>query len=62
MTTFSMTYQELQEITSPGLVIALFSWRSGKHLALFPEAHDNEMVDVRHILWFGMGLGVSTTF
>ena len=48
MTTFLTTHQEFQEIMSPGLIIALFSWRSGKHLALFAQVHDKDLVYLGH--------------
>ena len=52
MTLFFTTYQEFQEVTSPGLVIALFRQRSGEHLALFMQAHNKDLVYIGH---FGIG-------
>ena len=45
-----MTYQELQETPSPDLVIALFGWRTGEHLALFAQVPDDESLHVGHFV------------
>ena len=49
MTIFLMTYQQFQEVMSPGLIIALFGRRSGERLTLFTQVHDEELVNVGHV-------------
>ena len=51
-----MTYQEFQEILSPGLVIALFRWRTGERLTLFTQAADDELLHVGHFCYL-VGFG-----
>ena len=56
-----MTYQEFQETPSPDLVVALFGWRTGEHLALFTQAPDDESLHVGHVAidgfwWLGDNL------
>ena len=43
-----LTYQDLQELMSPVLIISDFGGRSGKHLVLVAEASDNDSVYIRH--------------
>ena len=50
-----MTYQDFQELTSPGLIIGDFSRGSGKHLVLVMEAGNDDLVYIQHRL--GMGFG-----
>ena len=50
-----MTYQDFQELMSPGLVISNFSGGSRKHLLLVTEVGDNDLVYIQHRL--GMGFG-----
>ena len=51
-----MTYQEFQEVSSPGLIIAPFGWKTGEHLALFVQAADDESLHVRHFCYL-VGIG-----
>ena len=51
-----MTYQEFQEIPGPGLVIALFRWRTGECLTLFAQATDDESLHVKHFCYL-VGFG-----
>ena len=43
-----MTYQKLQESTSPDLIVTDLGRRCGQGLVLCAKAHDNDMVNVRH--------------
>ena len=52
-----MTYQESQEIPSPGLIIALFGQRNGERLTVFAQAPNDESVHVWHFCYY-MGLVV----
>ena len=45
---FGMTYQELLEIMSPGLIITVFGGMSGERLDLFLQVCDDDMVKIGH--------------
>ena len=51
-----MTYQEFQEVSSPGLIIAPFGQRTGERLALFAQVADDESLHVRHFCYL-VGIG-----
>ena len=55
MTKLGMTYQDCQELMSPGLIISDFSGGSRKHLVLVTEVGDDDLVYIQHRL--GMGFG-----
>ena len=43
-----MTYQKLQESTSPDLIVTDLGRRCGQGLVLCVKARDDDMVNVRH--------------
>ena len=58
------TYQKLQESTSTDLIVTDFGGRCGQGLVLSTKACDDDMVDVQHFCFFGIGMGLvgSTMF